>query len=182
MEKPFFRASAPFNLDRRAVFISSDPLLLDQISVEIDYGSLQIDFSEPASGPSRGSAQLEYRAIDDNPSGADDSILFDIRSTVSGLFTFQLQGEDLISVDPSLGVTEALLQSVVFSNASAATRGLYRSSVGDTLSFNVTSYAARSSNGTVEPAPSPVPLPASAWYLAFVLGVPFFWKLGRYLA
>ena len=101
------------NRDRLTQFVSPSPLQAPFVGITINYGSLSV--STPTFDPSS-SSQIDIRAIDDNPFGADESFFASFREGNGAGFVVRIFSEEFIGLDPSLGFSLALLESFSFAS------------------------------------------------------------------
>lgn len=168
-----YSATTPGNIDRMVQAIARS-LFPETLAASFTFGSLTRTIStDTALNPiSRPFGSIDIRAVDDNPLGAnDDFTVFLSDSGTKERFAFQLQAEELIGVDPSLGFSMALLQSIDLGATGIIRLGGYRSRTGS-INFSVTSLNVRQvAPSTVDPGATAVPLPAGLPIFLTALGM-----------
>ncbi|MFK7871535.1 MAG: VPLPA-CTERM sorting domain-containing protein [Roseobacter sp.] len=160
-----FSAVQPSNLDRMVVALIKGPAGLGFLSTTVNFVTLSRSLSTETDNAVEG--QFTVRAIDDSPRGADDQFAISLLNAPQGnIFNFSLQAEDMISLDPSLGFSKALLESIDL-NATNNTSIAGTAAIADfgtptgRIVFSVSSYSVREVQTTgTDPDINVVPLPA----------------------
>ncbi|WP_172841091.1 VPLPA-CTERM sorting domain-containing protein [Rhodovulum sp. P5] len=123
--------------------------------------------SRPLIAPNTVDARINFRAIDDNPTGPNDTFSYIFLDGVDGFyhFTFEMQSENLIGADPSLGFSFILMNSLDLSDVEASrpyfgnsvfARGFFESADGF-FAYDLTGMSV--SLEEVAPVPVPAGLP-----------------------